>query len=201
MFVLNIFFFLQQNLISGLKRKTLSLTIPPNEMNVSIVNNPIKVVLISGTFSLIPATNDFKFSKSVNLETRISFDYLDIRNGTWNVCLKDICFQSASSQDYTNLKNYFSQETENQILALSTNLVDGKFINKNNSLQLFYPPLQRFPFKLGLKTFEQPCWLTITSATPSVELYMDFFPIWKIGGIVPNFKCDITVTLLFQRLQ
>ncbi len=170
-------------------------------MNVSIVNNPIKVVLISGTFNLKPSNNDLGFSKSVSLETRISLDYLDIRNGTWNVCLRDICFQSATSKDQTKLNHYFSGETENQIFTLSTNLVDGKFINKNNSLQLFYPPLERFPFSLGLKTFKHPCWLTITSATPLVELYIDFFPIWRKKAAVPDITCNVTVTLLFQRLQ
>lgn len=159
-------------------------------MNISLVSNPIKVVLISGTLKLHRSTNEIGISKSVNLQTRIAYDYLDIRMGTWIVSLKDICFKSASKI-----------EELSQICTVSTNLVDGKFINENNSLELFYPPLERFQFKSGLTSFEHPTWLTINSASPLVELYIDFFPKIKANAIVSNVDSEVTLTLLFQRLQ
>ena len=162
-------------------------------MNVSIISNPIKVVLISGTFKLEPTDNELGFSKTVDLQTRIALDYLDIRMGTWNVSLKDICFTSASAIDEVTL-----------FCSVSTNLVDGKFINKNNCLELFYPPLERFKFKLGLTIFKSPTWLTINSATPLTELYINFFPEIKKPNPptrISNLNCEVTVTLLFQRLQ
>lgn len=150
----------------------------------AVLPNPLKVVLVSGTLKIDGSRGDKKF----NLSTRLSLDYLDIRTGAWNVCLKNIWFSPKT------------QLMEDHICTISTNIVDGNFINRFNCVEVFYPPLESFILKPNLISFANPTWLQINSASSVVDLNIDFFPKLKPGVVVDQ-DTEVSATLLFQRLH
>ena len=159
-------------------------------MNISLVSNPVKVVLFTGTFQLTASTNQLGYSVICNVKNQISLDYLDIRVGLWNVCLKDIFFENAKTAD-----------TQDLICTVSTNLVDGLFYNENQVAQHFNPPLIRFRLSSKLQSFSRPNWLTINVPTPNIDLHINLFPKLKKGAEFQALNCPVTATLLFQSQQ
>jgi hypothetical protein len=157
---------------------------------VSIVSNPLKTVLVEGSFKISRNSKSVKFT----LKTRLALDYLDVRIGTWIVALKDILVVR-KTRNSTNLK---------QSVNVSINLVDGKCICKEGGVQNCYPPIQRFEINFNvnaekLTTFNELLWFTVNCPTTMVDLYFDFWPEFVSTADYGDF--EVTATLLFRRIQ
>lgn len=139
-------------------------------------NNPLKTILLE-------ATKDNNFNFKVNLCS----EYIDIKCGSWSVAVKDITCVSVKDN--------------NKFINISTNLVDGKKLDKYNQIESFQPPIQRFELgKRGSKltTFDL-IWFPISNFSGVIELALDNWP----GPPTPieNMGTNFYVTLLLNRYQ
>ena len=138
--------------------------------------NPIKTVLLE-------ATEQNKYILKVNLCS----EYIDIKCGNWNVAVKDV--------------TYITTTDINKFANITTNLVDGKKLDKYKQIESFLPPIQRFEIsKKGSKfTKFDLIWFTVNNSSDVVELSLDFWP----GPLqsMENMKVNFYVTLLFNRFQ
>ena len=138
--------------------------------------NPIKTVLLE-------ATEQNKYILKVNLCS----EYIDIKCGNWNVAVKDV--------------TYITTTDINKFANITTNLVDGKKLDKYKQIESFLPPIQRFEIgKRGSKfTKFDLIWFTVNNSSDVVELSLDFWP----GPLqsMENMKVNFYVTLLFNRFQ
>ena len=160
---------------------------------VLLLNNPLKTVLIEGVLTINKSGNNLNFLST--LEVRLSLDYLDIRIGTWNVALKDI----------TVLASKKPQKQIRQFLNVSINVVDGKKMNSNHSVQNFNPPIQRIEYNSSLEkltTFQEILWYTINCPTTLLELNFEFWPALKAEDIGDEkIQLNVNATLLFHRMR
>ena len=138
--------------------------------------NPIKTVLLE-------ATRENKFIFKVNLCP----EYIDIKCGNWNVAVKDITY--VTNKDINNCVN------------ITTNLVDGKKLDKYKQIESFQPPIQRFEIgKRGTKfTKFDLLWFTVNNSSDVVELALEVWPGPSIS--MESMSTNFYVTLLFNRFQ
>lgn len=147
---------------------------------VKIVNNPLKTVLLSGKLT----------DQNSSLICRLCHDYIDIRIGNWNIAIRDISYSAL------NIPADFLQ-----FVNVTTNLVTGKQIDLNQSIQMFEPPLQRFEITGGIKkliTFREH-WFSVNAQTDLLELNFQFWPLPQLPP--KKFEIDLNVTLLLYRFQ
>jgi hypothetical protein len=139
-------------------------------------NNPIKTVLLE-------ATSENKY----NFKVHLCPEYIDIKCGSWGVAVKDIT--CVSTRDI------------NKFVNITTNLVDGKKLDKYNQIESFQPPLQRFEIgKKGSKfTKFDLIWFSVNNLSDVIELGLEVWP----GPSTPieNMNSNFYVTLLFNRYQ
>ena len=138
--------------------------------------NPMKTVLLE-------ATDKNKFIFKVNLCP----EYIDIKCGNWNVAVKDI--------------TYVTNKDINKFVNITTNLVDGKKLDKYKQIESFQPPIQRFEIgKKGSKfTKFELIWFTVNNSSDVVELALEFWPGPPIS--MESINTNFYVTLLFNRFQ
>jgi hypothetical protein len=169
-------------------------------MNVSILNNPTKVLMVSGKFMIEKSENENGFLNSSVVNCPISVEYMDIRKGTWNVCLKDILISKQI--------NFPEAEVIKEYLIVSTNIVDGKRLNNHKGLEIFNPPFERILYesdKANYKAFSKPTWLTVSCPSTHFDLKFNFWPEFKPSdhffSNISQLTANVTATMLFQRLQ
>ena len=138
--------------------------------------NPIKTVLLE-------ATEQNKYILKVNLCS----EYIDIKCGNWNVAVKDV--------------TYITTTDINKFANITTNLVDGKKLDKYKQIESFLPPIQRFEIAKRGSKFTQfdLIWFTVNNSSDVVELSLDIWP----GPLqsMESMKVNFYVTLLFNRFQ
>ena len=138
--------------------------------------NPIKTVLIE-------ATNTNKY----NFKVHLCPEYIDIKCGTWNIAVKDL--------------TYISTKDIGKFVNITTNLVDGKKLNKYQQIETFQPPIQRFQLNKKESKFIKfdLIWFTVNNISDVVELELDVWP--GPSESMESMKTDFFVTLLFNRFQ
>ena len=138
--------------------------------------NPLKTVLIE-------ATQENKYLFKVNLCP----EYIDVKCGSWNIAVKDITY--TANKDILKFVN------------ITTNLVEGKKLNRYNQIESFKPPLQRFEIgKRGSKfTKFDLIWFTINNSSEVIELTLELWPGPSVS--IESMDTNFYVTLLFQRFQ
>jgi hypothetical protein len=132
---------------------------------------------------LLEATKENKFIFKVNLCP----EYIDIKCGSWSVAVKDITCVS--------LKDV------NKFINITTNLVNGKKLDKYNQIESFQPPIQRFELgKRGSKftTFDL-IWFPVDDFSGVIELALDNWP--GPPTTIENMGTNFHVTLLLNRYQ
>ena len=89
----------------------------------------------------------------------------------------------------------------NKFANITTNLADGKKLDKYKQIESFLPPIQRFEIgKRGSKfTQFDLIWFTVNNSSDVVELSLDIWP----GPLqsMESMKVNFYVTLLFNKFQ
>ena len=138
--------------------------------------NPIKTVLIEATI-----TNKYIF------KVHLCPEYIDIQCGNWNIAVKDL--------------TYISTKDIHKFANITTNLVDGKKLNKYQQIETFQPPIQRF--QIGKKESKfikfDLIWFTVNNISDVVELELDIWP--GPSETMESMNTNFYVTLLFNRFQ
>ena len=143
---------------------------------MNLNDNPIKTVLLE-------ATPENQYIFKVNLCS----EYIDIKCGSWNICVKDL--------------TYFAERDINSFINITTNLVNGKKLNKYNQIESFQPPIQRFEIgKKGTKFIKfDSIWFTVDNQINSIELALELWP--GPSQSIESLNTKFYVTVLFNRFQ
>ncbi len=148
--------------------------------DVFIANNPLKLVTLTGTLT----------KNSLTLSSRFCPGYIEIRNGNWNICVKDISYENNSGI----LQILF--------LNIKCNLVHARKYNENNQIEVFETTLQRleiFPVMTTLINFPKGDWFSVNNVSEDLKLNLDFSPYKPNRHQVFNLK--VTVSVLMFRFQ
>jgi hypothetical protein len=145
--------------------------------NVKIINNPLKTLLFEGNIK-----------NGSCLSAHLCPEYADIRSGSWNMAIKDL--------------TYIAKQDINKFFNISTNLVDGKQVDKDKRIQPFQPPLQRFSVQSkGQKLVNFDIfWFTVNSPSDRVEINLQLWPETS-NTLITTFDVDLYLTVLFNRIQ
>ena len=155
-------------------------------MEVTIVNNPLKIIQCKGTFKE-SQNNPTQNSIFVNLIP----SYMDVTKGVWNICLDSYALKS-------------NTETPLQcVLEVSTNLVTSYKYNSDNydtyeSSAAIMGHMSGFGTKKTFDYFDKK-WFTIDSLMigPVLKVMLKQNDIFKM----PTIDVSYNMTVLFQRIK
>jgi len=147
---------------------------------VFIANNPTKLVILNGKLT----------KNSLTLKARFCPDYIEIRNGNWNICIKDISYNNTKGTTYI------------KFLSIKCNLVQGRKYNENNQIEVFEVTLQRvelIPLRTTLINFPQRDWFSVNNINEDLKLNFDISP--YDSGLPEDLELEVAVSILMQRFQ
>ena len=143
------------------------------------MSNPLKSINIQGT---IP--------KELELSYRLCPDYFNLNVGVWEIALADIAF------------NFEGHNFRESVYEISSNLVQGYYYPKKQSLSKFNVVLGRFdldPHGLKLlQNFGSTKWFVVNNQPSEIKLFFKEWPNDKPFIANPNFK--VSVNLLLRRV-
>ena len=143
------------------------------------MSNPLKSINIVGTLP-----------KEKELSYKLCPDYFNLNEGVWEIALSDIAF------------NFSGHAFRESVYEISSNLVQGYYYPKQQSLSKFNVVLGRFdldPHNLKLlQNFGSNRWFVVNHQPSEIILYFKEWPNDKPFIADPNFK--VSVNLLLRRL-
>ena len=155
-------------------------------MEVTILNNPLKIITVKGTFT-VPETNS-----SNDIFVNIVPSYMDLTKGVWNLSL----------DSYAIKTNEGGKSKLDCVLEVSTNLVSAfEYQAGKSNYNSFSAPLGHM-FGFGTtKSFDhfEKKWFTIdeNASGNQLQLYIKQKQIFK----VPKLNISYEITILFQRIK
>ncbi len=154
-------------------------------MEVVILNNPLKVIKIKGTFKDPENEHD-----NTNLLPLVT-SYMDLSKGVWNMSLDTYALKSNNETKHLDC-----------VLEVSTNLVNSfEYIGHTQNFQSV-PAILGHMFGFGsLKTFDhfEKKWFTVEDASmgSTLSVYLKQNAIFKTTLL----DVDYELTILFQRIK
>jgi hypothetical protein len=148
-------------------------------LHCTIIENPTKAILVEGNL------------KDGAISVNICKDYLDIYTGTWRIAVKDLSFISIKESKY-----FFN---------ITTNLICGQLMNKENRSEEIEVPIQRFflellPTKQKFIKFEL-IWFTVNCPSEKIKLNFRLWPMPAPPLNISNIDVKVYLTLLLTRMQ
>lgn len=155
-------------------------------MEVVVINNPLKVIKMKGTFKYPEDRND----ANINY-LEIVPSYMDLSKGVWNMSLDSYALKTNDESKHLDC-----------VLEVSTNFVNSfEYIQLTRNFQSV-PAVLGHMYGFGtVKTFDhfEKKWFTVenTGFGNSLSLYLKQNEIFKTTFINVNYE----ITILFQRIK
>jgi hypothetical protein len=155
-------------------------------MEVILINNPLKVIKIKGTFK-DPEEQNYNNTNSLEIVT----SYMDLSKGVWNLSLDTYALKSNDDSKHLDC-----------VLEVSTNFVSSFEYTKNTQSYQSTPAILGHMSGFGtLKTFDhfEKKWFTLENAGTGnmFSLYLKQNEIFKKTPVNLNYE----LTILFQRIK
>jgi hypothetical protein len=123
-------------------------------------------------------------NREANLTKQICYQSTNLTIGLWNICVSNICF------DCKDQTGFFSTVTCNLVR-------DKRFNSETKQIETYNPPLATVFLKGRKIVYLEKTWFTINHQCSDVLL--SFFNVQTNQMLITD--CEITVTLLFQRIK
>lgn len=143
------------------------------------MNNPLKVLVLSGTLT------------DIQFEQKLTFNYCDINKGNWEISVGEISFL---------LKTVLPQKL---IIELSSNFVNGYVYTKIGKLCLLNVPLIKVEIpkdQLSGVIYLPQRWFQINSKCDIVYLFSKFWPTISINKLILK-DSIINISLFLRRIN